>query len=192
MKNLSLSVLSLSLAFALTASATVSADDGLKSGPQSGDKIGAFYVTKIAGAEEDGVKEGKNLCYRCKNGQRPQVMVFTRSTDKKVQELLSKLDKAIDENESSQLRVFVNVLGEDKDDVADSCKKLASSSKAKNIPFVLPNEFENGPDNYGINAKADVTITMASESSVKVSHAFAKAGDLNVDGVIEDLTKILN
>ncbi len=194
MKNLF--VLSLSLAVALTATGSLLAEEaaskGLKSGPQDGDKIGAFYVTKVAGAEEDGVAEGKNLCYRCKNGQRPQVIVFTRSANKKVQELVKKLDEAVADNESSQLRVFVNLLGEDKEDLSDTCKKLASQSKAKNVPFVVPNEFENGPDNYGINAKADVTITLASESSVKASYAVAKAKDLNVASVIKDLTKILN
>ena len=193
MKNLSL--LSLSLAVALTTAGSVfaeeAASDGLKSGPQDGDKIGAFYVTKVAGAEEDGVAEGKNLCYRCRNGARPQVIVFTRSTDGKVKELVKKLDKAVSKNESSQLRVFVNLLGDDKDDLADTCKKFASVTKAKNVPFVVPNEFENGPDNYGINAKADVTIMLASELGVKASHAVAKADQLDVDQVIKDLGKIL-
>ena len=48
-------------------------------------------MTKGAGAEQDGVKEGKNLCYRCRNGARPQVMVFTRSTDPAVVDLVKDL-----------------------------------------------------------------------------------------------------
>ena len=43
----------------------------MKSGPQTGDSIGAFNVTKLCGAEDDGVEAGKTLCYRCKNGKRP-------------------------------------------------------------------------------------------------------------------------
>ena len=65
------------------------------------------------------------------------------------------------------------------------------TSKAKNVPFVVPNEFETGPDDYGINEKAEVTITLASDSGVKASHAFVSAGDLNVDSVLDDLSKIL-
>ncbi len=194
MKNLS--VLSLSLAVALMTTGSLSAEDaaskGLKSGPQCGDSIGAFYVTKIAGAEDDGVAEGKNLCYRCRNGARPQVIVFTRSTDPKVRQLVRKLDKAITANESSKLRVFVNLLGEDKEDLADTAKKFAAASKTKNVPFVVPNEFENGPDNYGINAKADVTIMLASDLGVKATYAVADAKDLDVNSVIKDLSKILN
>jgi hypothetical protein len=188
-------VLSLGLVVAIATGVVVTADDAtkqLKSGPQAGDSIGAFNVIKIAGAADDGVPEGKELCYRCKNAQRPQVIVFTRSTNKKVAQLIQKLDEAIAKNESSELRVFVNLLGDDKEELSDKAKKFAARSKTKNVPFVVPNEFENGPDNYGINAKAAITITLACDSNVKASFAFAKAKDLNVDLVLKDLSKILN
>ncbi|MFK8114535.1 MAG: hypothetical protein AB8B91_20205 [Rubripirellula sp.] len=193
MKNLF--VLSLGLVVAFAMSSVVTADEAakkqVKSGPQSGDALGPFTVVKVAGAEDDGVEEGKKLCYRCRNGRKPQVIVFTRSTDPKVAELVQKLGMAMEENASSQLRVFVNLLGDDKEELSDDAKKFAASSKVKNVPFVVPNEFENGPDDYGINAKTAVTITLASDLSVKASHAFATAGDINVDSVLKDLTKIL-
>ena len=132
----------------------------LKSGLAAGKFVGPFYVTKLAGAEEDGVKVGKNLCYRCKNGGRPQVMVFTRSADEKVAKLVKELDSAIGKNSDKELCAFVNVLGEDKASASADAKKLAKTTEAKNVPFVLPNEFENGPENYGLNAKADVTIIL--------------------------------
>lgn len=194
MKNLF--VLSLGLVVALAVSGTASADEAakkqIKSGPQVGDSLGAFYVTKVAGAEDDGVEKGQNLCYRCRNGAKPQVVVFTRSTDPKVARLIKRLDKAVAENESSKLRVFVNLLGEDKEALADSATKFAAKSKTKNVPFVVPNEFENGPDDYGINSDAEVTITLASDLGVKATHAVANADDLNIKQVIGDLKKILN
>jgi hypothetical protein len=185
-------VLSLGLVVAMAVGGVATAEEAVKSGPQEGDSLGAFYVTKIAGAEDDGVDLEENLCYRCRNGRRPQVIIFTRSTDQKVAELVSKLDKAVAENASSKLCVFVNVLGEDKQDLEKQAKQLAAKTQAKNVPFVVPNEFENGPDNYGINAKAAVTVTMASDLGVKATHAFSKSDELNVDGVLSDLKKILN
>lgn len=185
-------VLSMGFVVALAFCGVASAENAVKSGPQAGDSLGAFYVTKVAGAEDDGVDKNANLCYRCRNGRRPQVIVFTRATDGKVEELVKKLDKAVQANSSSKLRVFVNVLGEDKADATDEAKKLASSSKVKNIPFVVPNEFENGPDNYGINAKAEVTITLASSLGVKASHAASSADELDIASVLGDLKKILN
>ena len=190
MKNLF--VLSLGLVVAMAVGGAATAEEAVKSGPQEGDSLGAFYVTKIAGAEDDGVDLEENLCYRCRNGRRPQVIIFTRSADEKVAELVSKLDKAVAENASSKLCVFVNLLGEDKQDLEKQAKQLASKTKAKNVPFVVPNEFENGPDNYGINAKASVTVTMASDLGVKATHAVSKSGELDVTNVLEDLQKILN
>ncbi len=191
MKNLYLLGLAAVFAFAGSVAAEEAVGQ-LKSGPQEGDKLGAFYVTKLCGAENDGVDEGKNLCYRCRNGSRPQVMVFTRSADPKVAQLVKKLDKAVEKNEEAQLRVFVNFMGENKEDVVDTAKKFAAKSKAKNVPFVVPNEFENGPDNYGINAKADVTIVLASDSSVKANYTVASAQELDVEAVVKNLSKILN
>ncbi len=187
---LSLAVVAFAMSGVVTADEAAKAE--LKSGPQDGDSLGAFNVTKVAGAEDDGVEQGQNLCYRCRNGSRPQVILFTRSTDPKVAELVQKLDKAIAENESSKLRVFVNVLGDDKESASAEAKKFAAASKAKNVPFVVPNEFENGPADYGVNAKAEVTITLASDGGVKASHAVANAKDLNIERVMSDLNKILN
>lgn len=48
--------------FVAGAAAAVAAE--LKSGLQEGDFVGAFDVVKCAGAEEDGVKLGQQLCYR--------------------------------------------------------------------------------------------------------------------------------
>ncbi|TWT98419.1 hypothetical protein [Stieleria varia] len=195
MKNpivMTLSALAFLVACTFSGTATAEkAAEQLQSGPKVGDSIGAFYVTKLCGAEEDGVSEGKNLCYRCKNASRPQVMVFTRSADPQVAKLVQELDKAIAKNEDAQLRAFVNFMGDSKEDVSDTAKKFASESKVKNIPFVLPNEFENGPDDYGINAKAEVTIVMANKSKVEATYAVAKADQLDVDAVVANLKKIL-
>ncbi len=169
----------------------VSAEE-IKSGLQAGALIGPFDVTKLAGAEDDGVSVGDNLCYRCKNGGRPQVMIFTRSSDEQVVKLVQKLDSALSDNSSKQLRAFVNVIGEDKAVATKEAKKLASSSKAKEVPFVVPNEVENGPGDYGLNAKAAVTVILAEGGKVKANHAFASAKDVSVDAVIADLAKILN
>lgn len=194
MKNLW--VLGLGLVVALATGVSVRADEAAKkqceSGPKAGASLGAFNVTKVAGAEEDGIAEGRNLCYRCRNGSRPQVMVFTRATDEKVAELVAKLDKAIEEHEDSQLRVFVNVLADDQAEATEAAKKFAMTTKAKNIPFVVPNEFENGPADYGINPKAAVTVTMAVDGGVKGSIAAAQASELDVDSVLKSLEKILN
>jgi hypothetical protein len=56
----------------------------------------------------------------------------------------------------------------------------------------LPNEFEKGPDNYGLNADVEVTIILAKGLKVMASHAFTVGKDVDVDAVVKDLAKILN
>lgn len=181
----------LTLGLALCVTSAVSVGEELKSGPKTGAGIAPFYVTKCAGATDDGVSEGKNLCYRCRNGSRPQVMVFTRSTDAKVIEFVKALDKAIAKNADAKLTAFVNIMGEDKDELSAAAKKMAETSKVTQIPFVVPNEFENGPDNYGISPKAAITIVMANESKVRGSVAVADIKDLKTEAVIKQISKML-
>jgi hypothetical protein len=182
------------LAFAAVAALAVGVSaraEELKSGLQAGAGIGPFNVTKVAGAEKDNVECGQNLCYRCKNGARPQVMVFTRSTDAKVVDLVRKLDAQLKKSSDKELRAFVNVLSDSKETATEECKKLATASKAEQVPFVVPNEFENGPEDYGINAKVAVTVIVANKAKVTASHSFASANDVNADKVIADVEKSL-
>lgn len=185
--------LSILSALAVLALTTQVPAEEIKSGLEPGKPVGAFYVTKCAGAAEDGVEVGKNLCYRCKNGGRPQVMVFTRDAkDKNVVKLIQALDKAIAENTEKDLRAFVNVLGEDKEQLSTTAKEIAKETKATNVPFVVPNEFENGPDNYGLNSKAEITIILANGGQVKANHAVTDAKDLKIEAVLADVKKLVN
>ena len=184
-------LVSFALALALVAPSFAVGEEA-KSGLECGQGIAPFYVTKIAGAENDGVAVDDNLCYRCKNGSRPQVMVFTRSTDAKVVALVQKLDAELQKHEDAQLRAFVNMLGDSKDAASDSVKKLSSATKAKHVPFVVPNEFENGPEDYGISPKAEITVIVANEAKVVANHSAASAKDLDVDSIIKDIEKMLN
>lgn len=170
---------------------SVAVAEEVESGLKQGASIGAFYVTKACGAEDDGVSTGQNLCYRCKNGARPQVMVFTRSTDDNVVKLIQGLDKQLQKHEDKQLRAFVNMLGDSKEAAGDEVKKLAEQTKAKRVPFVVPNEFENGPDNYGLNPDAAVTVLLANNSKVVANYAVTDASELEIKTVMTKLKKLV-
>ncbi|MCA9127293.1 MAG: hypothetical protein KDB22_09405 [Planctomycetales bacterium] len=182
---------SLAVAVVVAFAATVNAEE-LKSGLKQGEAIGAFDVVKCAGEEADEVAIGEKLCYRCRNGARPQVMVFTRSSDKKVVKLVSELDAHVKKYEENQLRAFVSMLGDSRDAASDAVKKLAKTTKTEKIPYVVPAEFENGPDNYGLNPKAEVTVIIANESKVVANFAVASAKDLDIEAVLAGVKKMLN
>jgi hypothetical protein len=180
------SVLSAALVcgFAMAADSTT---EGLK----QGDPIGAFYVTKVAGAADDGVEVGEELCYRCKYSQRPMVMVFTRKGGSKVNELIGQLDKAVAKHEEAQLRGLVTVLGEDASKLKGQATELASQSGAKHIPVTVATENETGPESYRISPTSDVTVVVASEGQVVASHNFA-ADSVDVAAVLKEVEQMLN
>ncbi|GAB5405496.1 MAG: hypothetical protein Aurels2KO_37270 [Aureliella sp.] len=189
------SLLSFAGAIALLFATTVVAEDAkkpVKSGLQAGKSLGAFDVVKCAGEEADNVPLGDKLCYRCRNGSRPQVMVFTKSTGKQVTELVKQLDQHIAKFEDEQLRAFVNVLGDSKSSAEKSVKELAKSAKTKSVPYVVPVEFENGPENYALNPKAEVTIIVGNKSKVVANFAYASADKVDIKAVVGSVKKMFN
>lgn len=153
------------LLFAASVAVAVAADK-FKSGPQPGDLIGPFNVVKCNGTTEDGVKIGDELCYYCKYGRKPVVMVFTRDADKTTADLVEKLNELTQKN--PKLKAFVNVLAEERGSAEKMAKKLGSS---KSVPVVVPNEHTNGPEDYGLNPKAKVTVLLYNNAKIKANFA---------------------
>jgi hypothetical protein len=177
------------LTAALVAGVAIAADSATV-GLKQGDPIGAFYVTKVAGAEDDGVKNGQELCYRCKYGQRPMVMVFTRKNSEQLSKLVSELDKAVDKHGDAQLRAFVTVMGEDQSSLKSSAKELAEASKSKKVPVAVASDTQNGPASYRLDPEAEVTVILANESQVVASHSF-KADSVDSSAVLKEIAAML-
>ena len=117
----------------------------LVGGKQTIDGVGAFHVKKVAGAKEDGVKTGAELCYRCKLGDRPVVMVFARTPDEKLAGLLKALDKQVGKHKEEKLSSFVNLIGKDEKKLGSAGEKLAEEAELENVAVVVPVDQPNGP-----------------------------------------------
>lgn len=178
------------LALALVVN-VATAEEGSSECLKQGDAIGAFYVTKVAGAEEDGVEEGQELCYRCRYGSRPMVMVFARDTGGQVPQLIKELDSAVAANEESQLRSFVTLLGDDPSKLVEEGKKIAKKTGAKNVPVVVAKDNKTGPENYRIPADSPVTVVVASDSQVIGTHTFP-ANQIDISALMQQVKGMLN
>ncbi|TWU57793.1 hypothetical protein [Rubripirellula reticaptiva] len=176
--------LSLPTPIANAVGSTVS--DGLK----QGDPIGAFRVTKIGGATDDDVEPGDFLCYRCRYGSSPMVMVFARKAGPKSIELATKLDSAIGQHASSKLRGLFTFIGEDAANLKKVATTFAEQSGVVHVPVVIAEDTQNGPIDYRIAEDADITIVIAQDSQVFTSHVF-DADAIDVTQVIGDVEKML-
>ena len=169
------------LMMAVVASAEVT------SGPQVGDRVGAFTVTKVTGNPDDGVDDGKKLCYRCKMGQRPVVMVFARSADEKLAKFLLKLEEEIEEHQDSKLSAFVNMIGTDEESMKKAAADFVAKHGIKRVAFAIPVDFANGPENFNISPDSDLTVICYKGGEVKANHAFASGGlsEDKIDAIVD-------
>ena len=163
------------------------------SGPQVGDSVGAFTVTKVTGNPDDGVADGRNLCYRCKMGGRPVVMVFARSADEKLAKLLKKIEEEVEEHQAEKLASFVNMIGTDAESLKKAAAEFAAKHGLKRIAFVVPDDTQHGPPDLKIAPDADVTVICYKGGTVQANHAFAKGAlsDEKIDAVVEASCKLV-
>lgn len=168
-------------AAAIMVSASLASAD-LVSGPQPGERVGAFTVTKVAGNANDGVAEGKSLCYRCKMGNRPVVMIFARTADQSLAKLIDELEEELKEHEDDKLTGFVNMIGSDAESLKAAAAKFVKDNGIERVAFVVPEDAENGPGNLKISPEADLTVVCYKGGKVEASHAFKK-GELNSDTI---------
>lgn len=168
----------------------VSAAEAAK-GLCAGDGVGAFLVTKVAGASNDDVDDGATLCYRCKYGQRPIVMIFTRTTDGSVSKLIEQVDAAVAKHSKDDLKGLVTLIGSEPSKLTAQGKAMASKLNDKNVPIVVAKDTENGPANYKLDAKTDVTVLLVNQSQVVSRHDFA-ADKVDVAAVMKQVKEMLN
>ena len=156
-----------------------------------GDAIGAFYVTKVAGAEDDGVEPGDSLCYRCRYGSSPMVMIFARRTGGKLTRLVKELDLAVVENQEFKLRGLLTLMGDDVAVLKGVGKEIVSAAGAKMVPVVIADDVQTGPLNYRLRSDVEVTIVVAKDSQVVATYVAAES-QIDLSAVMLDLKQILN
>ena len=155
-----------------------------------GDSVGVFYVTKVAGAEDDGVRPGEQLCYRCRYGSSPMVMVFARRTGGRVTELVKRIDKAVFSNRKRRLKGLVTMMGKDSSSVKLAAGKVAAAAEVEYVPVVVAKEVQTGPLNYKLPADADVTVVVAKDSQVVRTHTYTSE-KVDIAAVMDEVERIL-
>ena len=168
------------VALSMTYASPASAGEMLK----QGDPIGPFTVTKLAGAPEDGVEVGQSLCYRCRYGSRPMVLIFAHEPTESLVKLVRELDTLVSKHHESELKALVTLLGGDRETLQRRADALAKDAGATHVPFAIPNDGENGPEQYGLDQSSDVVVVIANDSPTVASYAFTPDHIDEVDSVL--------
>jgi hypothetical protein len=203
--------------FLITTASGQDAEKNLVSGPQDGAALpGPCEVFNI----NNGDYKKRFHCLVCEYGTAPVVMIFTKEPrageDGVFNDLIRRLDAAMEQNQESRLHAFAVVLSSDfrtsateepgkEDDKVDreKLKKDAEirdellkrlddrASSMKSV--VLACTVAEGPKSYNLNPKAEVTVVFYEK--LKVIKNFASpAGKMtqeDVDAIIDRVEKTL-
>ncbi|MFN3649166.1 MAG: hypothetical protein ACK47B_06255 [Armatimonadota bacterium] len=147
-------------AVALAATAAFALDSGLKPGAS----VPAFDVVDVSGPNK-----GKQLCYRCSYGGAPVVAAFIKKPSAESAQVVSAVQKLVDQHKGSNLRAFVVFMGgnELKGDIA----KIAAEKKVS-VPLTFLPQGASASDvaQYKISKEAENTILLWNKGVVRSNH----------------------
>ncbi len=144
----------------------------LNSGPDVGSDVSSFYVRAVTGP-----LAGKSVCYVCRNGDRPVVMVFLRDIGTDTTRLLKQLDQTVNQHRADGLRCFVVLLSDETKRDSARLQTLAFDEKL-DLPLTLAAESLTGTISKSISPDAAITVILYDQLKVTARFAY-RAGECN-------------
>lgn len=166
-------------AFVLVASG--SAQD-VDSGPKAGEKVTALKAFGLVGAVE-----GKEADFAAERKDEPTVYLFVQSEHfgRPTARFIKVLDSKV--KEANEKAGVVAVWIGDKDAFAknkDYLPRVQMSIKLENTAIAAHEGEKSGPNGWGINADAHVTVVVADKGKVAKSFAFVSVNETDVRPVL--------
>ncbi len=166
---------------------SVMAADAVVSGPQVDKKVpGPFHPLNVTGESA-----GEKVCLYCKNGDHPVAMIFARDVTPEVTKLIKQVDEATSKNAKAEMGSFVVFLHDEDKDFVSKVKDTAKKEGIKECVLAVDNPA--GPKGYEISEKADVTVVLYTDHTVKANYAFKKGElkDADIKKIVGDVSKIV-
>jgi hypothetical protein len=150
--------------------------DPLQSGLKVGEKVPTFYVRAVTGPLKN-----KSVCYVCRNGDRPVVMIFVRQITPELKRLLKGIDDEVDRHRAAGLRSFAVFLAGENDELLPRVQTLAFDEKI-NLPLTIAAAPSDGSAGRTIHPDAAVTVVLYRDQTVTANFALRSA-EFNVEAI---------
>ncbi|MFM8285403.1 MAG: hypothetical protein ACKOGA_01585 [Planctomycetaceae bacterium] len=144
-------------------------------GFRAGDKVPYFYVRAITGP-----LSGKSVCYVCRNGDRPVVMVLVRRLIPVLPTLLKQVDEAVDGHRADGLRGFGVFVDKDPRRLLPQVQTLSFNGKLS-LPLTIAAAPAEGLGWRGLPDEVAVSVVLYRDQQVLKAFTFrdeAVAGEL--------------
>lgn len=159
------------------------AAEPLASGLKVGAKVPTFYVRAITGPLKN-----RSVCYVCRNGDRPVVMLFIRQITPEVKVLLKGIDAEVDRRRAAGLRSFGVFLAGDGSELLPQVQTLAFDEKI-GLPLTIAAAPSDGSAAGAIHPDAAVTVILYRELTVKANFT-CRASELDRQMIERILKKV--
>ena len=136
--------------------------------------VRSFYVRAITGP-----LAGKSVCYVCRNGLRPSVLVITRDLEPETVRLIKQLDGAVNQHRADGLRCFVVLIS---DSISRDSPKLQTIAFNEKLDLPLTIAAEAAVDQTALLMPPDATlqVTLYHELKIVDRHQF-RIGECNTE-----------
>lgn len=162
------------------------AEPELHSGVEVGELVPSFYMRAVTGSLMN-----KSVCYVCRNGARPVVMVLVRRMDPELKPLLQKIDKEVDRQRGDGLRSFGVMIADEPFKAVAPVQTFAFNHDIA-MPFGVAPRSVAAAASQNLHADAVVTVVLYRKQRVVRRFAFRK-GELSekrIERVLSAVTKL--
>jgi hypothetical protein len=168
--------------------ATSAARNQLESGPKTGSPIHQFFVRAVTGPHRN-----RSVCYVCRYGSRPVVMVLIQKPDPKIATLLKAIDAIVDDNRVSGLRSF-GVLVTDESARAVPILQTMAFDEQIRMPLTAATTAIAGPSCHKLHEDAATTVILYRNQQAVRSFAFAagKIDERSIKPLIDGVKRLID
>lgn len=126
----------------------------VRSGLVKGAYIPTFYSRAVTGPLMN-----KSVCYVCRNGQRPVVMLLMRRMTPEMRPLMKNIDRIVDGKRAVGLRTFGVLISEEPSDALPIVQTFAFNGKIV-MPLTVATEAVSAPSCQNVHSDAALTIVL--------------------------------
>ena len=157
---------------AIPAGRSPAAAGPLKSGREVGQRVPSFYVRAVTGPLRN-----RSVCYVCRNGSRPVVMILFRRLDGGLVPLLKQVETLIDRNRAEGLRGFGVMISDEPSGGVSKVQTLAFDRKiSSGLPLTVSTDAVASPSCQNVHREAAITVVLYRRQRVVKTYAF-RAGE---------------
>jgi hypothetical protein len=157
----------------------------VRSGLVKGAYIPTFYSRAVTGPLMN-----KSVCYVCRNGQRPVVMLLMRRMTPAMRPLLKNIDRIVDGKRAYGLRTFGVLISEEPSDALPIVQTFAFNGKIT-MPLTVATEAVSAPSCQNVHGDAALTIVLYHKRRA-VSSIALRADELDKQHIRDALKSVQN